>query len=439
MALCAVALCAFVGCTEDSPASAGADDTQVDPNLDASTDAPALDADTAPDIEPDASADGSHPLCSNVPGLCDALPEGERVGEPVVVAPSSELPSEFRSQPAHNNLDVVWHDGRLFLAIRTSRTHFAGPSTVMYVVSSADLRAWRYEGEVALGTDVREPQLVSWRGRLWLYYAVLGDNPFEFEPQGVQRIEYRRPGDWTAAEPMFADGMIPWRIKELDGRLHMIGYVGGENVYDNDAELLETRWLVSDDGETWQPYLDDETVRTSGASETDFVIRADGSLVAVQRNEAGDENGFGSYVCRAPATDLGAWECAIDPRKYDSPLMLIHDDQPWLIARRNVSDTGAYDLGMEDVPPEDRFIRYQLDYWSRPKRCALWRVDGDALEVSFEADLPSRGDTCFPEAIALGEGRFLVFNYTSPLDGPDVSWQVAQGGATWVYYVVVQL
>jgi hypothetical protein len=117
--------------------------------------------------------------------------------------------------------------------------------------------------------------------------------------------------------------------------------------------------------------------------------------------------------------------------------MLIENDQPWLIARRNVTETGNYDLQLEDT--SDPFLRYQLDYWTRPKRCALWRVDGDGLEVTHEVDLPSRGDTCFPEAIALGDGLYLVFNYTSPFDGEDIAWQVGQGGETWVYWIVVDL
>ena len=33
----------------------------------------------------------------------------------------------------------------------------------------------------------------------------------------------------------------------------------------------------------------------------------------------------------------------------------------------------------------------------------------------------------------------MVFNYTSPLEGEDLSWQRAQGGPTWVYWVVLDL
>lgn len=436
----AVALVACADSSSGDTDTGGLDSDTHDAISGDATDAAPTDAADASDA--DVRSSDQHPLCARVEGLCAPLADG-RVGDPHVVAPSDALPQEFVSQGAHNNLDATWHDDRLYLAIRTAPTHFASPHTVMYVVSSPDLTTWRYEGEVAMGTDVREPQLVSWDGRLWLYWAVLGDNPFDFEPQGVRRMEYQEPGVWSEPVDAFEDGLIPWRIKpmEIDGeeRLHMVGYTGGENVYDNGEEGLATYWLVSDDGDTWDSYLDDPIVRVSGASETDLVLRDDGRLVAVARNEAGDETGYGSHICSAPADDLSAWTCESDRRKYDSPLMVWEDGQAWLIGRRNVTDTGNYDLERDDLEPSERYLQYQVAYWSTPKRCSVWRVDGDALAVTHAFDLPSRGDTCFPEAIPLGDGLHLVFNYSSPFEGDDLTWQVAQGRETWVYWVVVDL
>lgn len=114
-------------------------------------------------------------------------------------------------------------------------------------------------------------------------------------------------------------------------------------------------------------------------------------------------------------------------------------DDAWLIARRNLSPTGEYDLHQDGLSRSDQYRNYQLDYWTYPKRCSLWRVDRDTLTVDLAVDLPSSGDTCFPEAIPLGDRRYLVFNYTSPLDGEDLSWQVAQGGPTQIYWLVLTL
>jgi hypothetical protein len=61
----------------------------------------------------------------------------------------------------------------------------------------------------------------------------------DFEPQGIEVVEYVAPGEWTEAQPAFDGGLTPWRIKSLDDRLEMIGYVGAENVYDQGGDSEE--------------------------------------------------------------------------------------------------------------------------------------------------------------------------------------------------------
>lgn len=280
------------------------------------------------------------------------------VSAPEQVVPDPDLPGEVAPQPANNNLDVERFDGRLFLAWRTAPTHFASADTVMYVVSSGDGGAtWAFEASVALGTDVREPNFVVTGDTLHLLFAVLGDNPLDFAPQGARRITRRGPGDWTAPVETLPPSFIPWRVKEIDGRVNLLGYTGGENVYEPDGEPISVHWLVTDDAITWEPALPSgAVVHEGGASETDLVILDDGSLVAVMRNEAGDADGFGSKICRAPADDLADWTCASDPRKYDSPLLFVEGGAVWLVARRNLTDTGLYDLDRDDLSMADQYL-----------------------------------------------------------------------------------
>ncbi len=89
----------------------------------------------------------------------------------------------------------------------------------------------------------------------------------------------------------------------------------------------------------------------------------------------------------------------------------------------------------------ERFQKYQGAYWETPKRCALWQVDPDALEVTHLLDLPSAGDTCFPEALALDPQNYLVFNYTSPWQDPndDPTWFDGQWAETLIYRTVLTL
>jgi hypothetical protein len=361
------------------------------------------------------------------------------LGDAVVLVPSDALPPEVEPQAANNNLDVIRHAGRVFLVFRTAPSHFASDQTELYVVSREDPGDWRFEGRFHRGTDLREPRFLAIDDRLLLYFAVLGSDSLAFEPQGMMVTEYRAAGDWSEPEWAYQPGFIPWRVKTIDGVAYMTAYEGGENIYESDREPILVHWLTSRDGLTWEPVVSGQpVVLEGGSSETDFVFLDDGSLLAVSRNEAGDELGWGMKICRAQAEELGHWECVGDPRKYDSPLLFRHGGRVFLIGRRNLTDDGRYDLGLDDLPPEMATQRYQMAYWVSAKRCALWEVDPESLEVRFLLDLPTRGDTCFPALLPTGPDSYLVYDYTSPTDGPDVSWVQGQNGPTQIYRVPLE-
>src|SRR4051812_3312117 len=60
------------------------------------------------------------------------------VSPPRWLFPSAALPKHTATLASNNNVDLAFHDGRLFLAWRTSETHFASANTRLYVMSSAD-------------------------------------------------------------------------------------------------------------------------------------------------------------------------------------------------------------------------------------------------------------------------------------------------------------
>lgn len=374
-------------------------------------------------------------LCATVLscGKGEKFPE---ITEFTQIVPSEFLPENLRVQQANNNLDVVKHNDRIFLAFRTAPNHFASSETVLYILSSEDGKHWSYEFEINKGADLREPRFLSFNGKLFLYFAVLGSDPLKFEPQGMMVTELQSAGKWSEPQWIYRQGFIPWRTKVVDGVPYMLGYVGGENIYQNDREAIDVHFLTTEDGYNWHGVVPDKPVVLSGgASETDFVFIDDGRLVAVARNEEGDDLGWGSKVCRAEKGSIAEWFCVGDPKKYDSPLLFRNGNDIYLIARRNLTETGNYDLFMRDMPPDQQTLYYEYDYWQHPKRCSLWKVDPDKLTVSFVLDLPSKGDTCFPGMIDLNGGEYLVYNYTSPLDGEDISWFDGQLGPTLIYSV----
>ncbi|MEZ4317850.1 MAG: hypothetical protein R3F61_10110 [Myxococcota bacterium] len=372
---------------------------------------------------------------------CAPAPLVPVLGDPVQLVPGPGLPSEIVPQNANNNLDVVEHDGRVFLAFRSAPTHFADAEVDLWVMSSEDLVEWRFEGHFYYARDLREPQLVSFGGELHLFFATLGTNSLDFEPGTPLHALYVSPGDWTTPGPVFSRGFIPWRIKVVGDEMQVTGYDGGENVYElGEREPIQIRWLRSTDGLDWTPVVPGQPiVLEGGGSETDVEWLEDGSIVAVVRNEAGDDRGFGSFICTAPADDPGTWTCDTDARKYDSPLLFQHAGEVWLLARRNLTDDGAYDLGIDGLSPQQAYLQYQAAYWGQPKRCSLWRVDPATRTVELAGDLDSKGDTCFPEILKHGV-TFQVFNYTSDLAIPgEPSWIEGQVGPTTIVVQELEL
>lgn len=372
----------------------------------------------------------------------DDAPDTWRLGDPVTVVPSDGLPAEIELLDANNNLDVVRHDGRVYLAWRTAPTHFASEQVVLWVASSEDQVTWSFEASFDYDTDLREPRLLSFDGRLFLYFALLGTNPFDFEPEGMMVTERLGAADWTEPEEFYEPekGFIPWRTKVVDGVPYMLTYEGGGSIYDFSGEPIKVHWLTTQDGRTWTPVVPGQpVVLEGGSSETDFAILDDGTIVAVSRVEAADPMGWGSKICRAEADAPGDWQCVMDTKKYDSPLVFRHNDEVWLIGRRNLNGSGDYDLGWDWYAPEVQSLLYELDYWTHLKRCALWRVDSETLAVEWLTDLPSRGDTCFPAMVDEGGGDYTIYNYTNALEGPDLVWVKGQLSPTIINRVTLHL
>ena len=151
--------------------------------------------------------------------------------------------------------------------------------------------------------------------------------------------------------------------------------------------------------------------------------------------------------CLVIATTLGgasctydydaSWRCKNDVRKFDSPLVFRHDGEIYLLARRNVTPSGAYDVawGFGLL----RAGRNQIEYTNQAKRCSLWRIEQDELRVACVVDLPSRGDTCVPGMVpGPGEGEITVYDYSSDIDGPELPWRIGQRRPTFIYRHVLR-
>lgn len=331
------------------------------------------------------------------------------VGEADFVIPGDGLP--YTPQAANNNVAIAVAGDRLFLAWRTAPSHFASDQTELQVMSSPDMgQTWEAEASFAMGTDLREPAFLPWEGRISLSFFEAGANPAAFEPRAVWHAERCAAGDWSLTK--ISEGeKVPWDVKVRGGRAIRTAYSG-----DHYGDGLLSLHLESspDGGVTWAP-LGTDPVSVGGDSEAAFEIAADGMLWAVTRNEDGDATGAGSKLCSAPADDWSAWTCpdTSDPERYDSPELIRHGADLYLLARRDVG--GPFG-------PSGDLAAYSL----RPKRSALYRIDRDARRVVWLTDIPGVGDTAFVSAWRTGPHSWIFANYTSPIDDPDVSWLVGQ-------------
>lgn len=355
------------------------------------------------------------------------------------VVPSAGLPSGVleATLQSNNSLDAIRHGGRVFLAYRTASGPDASTSAVL-VISSNDELTWRAETRVDLGTDLREPRFLSWDDRLLLYVNQIGTKPYSEESLEPLALELSE-GTWSSPKRLGLAGHRIWRTKVISqgnngARLPlMTSYVGGGSEARFAGEPSEVRLLTTQDGYEWHPLLAGQSsVYRGGGSEAAFTSDDDGNLYSVIRNEGGDSASWGSSVCFAPASNWSDWDCVNDPKRYDSPNLFSYGGEIYLLGRRNLSADGHYDQGFG--PPLVRTLLNDLDYAATPKRCALWRYVKAEKRIAFVVDLPSRGDTCEPAVIAgNAPGEFVIYDYSSHLQGLDLGWFQSQAAPTFVY------
>jgi hypothetical protein len=361
------------------------------------------------------------------------------ISAPYWVVPSNGLPMDVPIDHSNNNVALGQFDGRLFLGWRTAPLHFASTKTRMILVSSADGgRTWELEHIVEMGSDVREPCFLSFKGRLIFSFFQAGTDPFKFEPKHVWRIERLAQGQWTDPETWMEDGEVPWEIKARGDKAWATSYIG--NHYSAGRSDIAVHFRVSDDGLHWRHVNESHPiVYEGGVSEAGWEFDSQGDLWAVLRNEDGDETGFGSHLVHAPASDPSAWQVIEpnDPYRYDSSRMFKHGDDLYLVGRRNLD--GPYDKNWSWLPFDLRKWYYLARYSLTGKRTALYQIDRAHGKVVWLRDLPSAGDTSFPSVLQTGPHTWLVANYTSPLRYPRRSWiwgQLSSQG-TQIYFTEV--
>lgn len=344
------------------------------------------------------------------------------------VTTSGKLPTNIKIQHSNNNLDLAYFNERFYFAFRTAPTHFASKKTRIYVVSSSDRKNWELETEIHLDKDLREPRFVTFRDSLFLFFFMGGSNPFKFDPQEVLLVKTAGKKNWTAKVNVGLDGFVPWRVRNQNDTLFMSAYYG-KNIY-NKKHRSDLRIFFSHDGTAWQPVSQESQVSIPHAEEGEFIFDKSGCFYSVVRLESN-----GSLVCKGEMCQPQKWVWRRYKHKYDSSLLFEHNNEIYLVARRNVP--GEMDRVKNRKSETQGRIKNLLHYWFSSKKTALFKFNKNDLSITHIVDFPSNGDNAYPAIVKIDSNKYWLFNYSSNIKGKNKVWISGQLGKTYIYETIL--
>ncbi len=71
------------------------------------------------------------------------------------------------------------------------------------------------------------------------------------------------------------------------------------------------------------------------------------------------------------------------------------------------------------------------------KVTALYKLNKTDLTITHVMDFPSTGDNAFPALARMDQNSYLLFNYSSDIDGPYKVWLEGQFGKTFIYHTTL--
>ncbi len=295
----------------------------------------------------------------------------------------------------------------------------------MYVVSSTDLETWNYETEIQLACDVREPRFAVYHDTLNLYFFRGGTRTFRFEPKEIFVIRKSESGNWSEKQSVLLDYFVPWRIRERKDTLYLSAYYG-KDLYNNKHQS-NLRLFWSTDALVWEPISEEPQVALLSAEEGEFIFDKQGNLFATVRLE-----GTGSLVCSAGKTSIGNWKKLRSKTKYDSALLFDHQDDIYLVSRRNLD--GEIDKVKNRKNEKQGRLNNLIRYSITKKVTSLFKLSKDDLTLSLITDFPSSGDNAYAGISKLDDNTYLLMNYSCDIKHTKSSWLAGQLGKTYIYW-----
>jgi len=333
------------------------------------------------------------------------------------------MPKEVKLQDSNNNVDLIKFKNRFYVVFRTAPTHFPSKKVRMYIVSSSDFKTWDYETTINTESDIREPRFAIWNDSLYCYCFVGGVNKYKFQPKLLITIATSGNKNWTAPVSINMDGFVPWRLRIKDSILYLSAY-DGKNLY-NRKHKSNLRLFQSKDARNFIPISAQPQVEKKGAEEGEFIFDKSGTLYTVVRLE-----GYGALIGKAHKDSIDKWKCAETKYKYDSSLLFEHNDEIYLISRRN--------LDGESNRSKKKIYNLVLYSLTETKK-TLFKLKKKNLTLSFIMDLPSTGDCAFPAIEKINGTDYLVMNYSNDFTKKEKNWWRGQHDKTYIYWSIIHI
>lgn len=271
-----------------------------------------------------------------------------------------------------------------------------------------------------------------------LYFFSLKPAHGQFKPLHVFYTSSQDGIKWGEPQKVCYEGEVPWEIKVYGEGKDAIAYKSsylGDHYGTADVMVL---FEQSKDALTWEPVppctKDSSAVYRGGICEVSFEFTKAGDLVAIGRNEDGDQSGFGSQLFYAKKGSLGDWtklKVSV-PWRFDSPRLASTGDGEILLFARYAPH--RYQLAPSWVPFSYQKVINLALCSLLPKSAAVYRLapfqewgeTGEGAIQLIRCFEGSAGDTGFFSVTAeKGSGdSWVVANYTST---------TCQSHAPWIY------
>ena len=344
------------------------------------------------------------------------------------VIPSSNLPKEINCKRSNNNLDITFFKSKYYLAFRTAPTHFASKKTIIYIISSPDLKKWSLEKEIKLGTDAREPRFCIYKDTLRFLFFESGSSMFLFQPHNIWNSETVGDGKWSDLIDTNLPGFVPWRMRIHRDTILLSAYYGIDLYKSGHQGNL--RLFKSTDAKNWTPISEHPQIDVSGAEEGEFIFDSIGNLYATVRLES-----EGALICTASNNEINKWDFVKTKYKYDSALLFLHGNDIYLVSRRNLD--GEMDKANPKRKPSFRKKYNLIRYSFTQKKTALFKFNKTEKSIEWIMDFPSTGDNAFPGIVQIEPNKYLLFNYTNNPNKKNKIWISGQLGKTNIYYTTI--